>query len=68
MSRNRGRGWRKHGLVSMGGRHCNAGRFCGAAQRKASTHTQDLLSRMYQLSLDPPVRGRFHQSVTNGNR
>jgi hypothetical protein len=69
MSRNRGRGveeararfdWAK-GSISLG---------APAAQREESLPrgSQDLVSFMYQLALDPPARGRTRVTVTNGSR
>jgi hypothetical protein len=68
MSRNRGRGpeqarakfdWATS-LVTLEG-------LAAAHTEQLPPNTQDLLSLMYQLSLDPPGPGRFRQSVTNGN-
>jgi hypothetical protein len=69
MSRNRGRGpeearakfdWER-GAVQLEGSG-------GPHTEKLSGPTQDLLSLMYQISLDPPTRGRLQQTVTNGSR
>ncbi len=68
MSRNRGRGteearaqfnW-ESATITLG----------AAARQRDETlpaRSQDLLSFMYQLSLDPPAPGRVQQAVTNGS-
>lgn len=69
MSRNRGRGseearaqfdW-SQGTVTLGA--ANAQR-----EQALPIGTQDLVSFMYQLALDPPKPGRTTVSVTNGSR
>jgi hypothetical protein len=67
MSRNRGRGGEEararfdwnDAILSLEG-------SAPARNEKLPAGTQDILSLMYQLSLDPPTMGRFSRSVTNG--
>jgi hypothetical protein len=69
MSRNRGRG-PEQARAKFDWDAANIRLEGGAAPRNESLpqNTQDLLSLMYQLSLDPPAPGRFRQTVTNGAR
>jgi hypothetical protein len=68
-SRNRGRGnedasaqfdWDK-AVVKLG-------RVASLRQESLPARSQDLLSFVFQLSIDPPVPGRLRQVVTNGSR
>jgi hypothetical protein len=68
-SRNRGRGseeasaqfdWTKSTVV--------LGRTTQTREENLPVRSQDLLSFVYQLSLDPPAPGRLRQVVTNGSR
>jgi hypothetical protein len=69
MSRNRGRG-PEEARAKFDWDAANIRLEGSAAPRNESLppNTQDLLSLMYQLSLDPPAPGRFRQTVTNGSR
>jgi hypothetical protein len=69
MSRNRGRG-PEEARAKFDWDAANITLEGSAPPRNESLppNTQDLLSLMYQLSLDPPAPGRFRQTVTNGAR
>jgi hypothetical protein len=69
MSRNRGRG-PEQARAKFDWDAANIRLEGSAAPRdeRLPPNTQDLLSLMYQLSLDPPAPGRFRQTVTNGSR
>ena len=69
MSRNRGRGaeearvqfdWAAGSVI--------LGRATAQRREPLPQGSQDLVSFMYQLSLDPPRPGRFHLPITNGSR
>jgi hypothetical protein len=44
------------------------GRVPSLRQESLPAHSQDLLSFVFQLSIDPPLPGRLRQVVTNGSR
>lgn len=67
MSRNRGRGGEEaRARFDWNGAILFLEGSAPARNEKLPAGTQDILSLMYQLSLDPPAMGRFSRSVTNG--
>ena len=69
MSRNRGRGT-EEGQAEFDWQNASVTLGAAAAQHNENLppRTQDILSFMYQLALDPPPPGRFRQSLTNGTK
>ena len=69
MSRNRGRGTEEaRARFDWDGSSVTLESAAASRNESLPPRTQDLLSLMYQLSLDPPAVGRFRQTVTNGSR
>lgn len=69
MRRNRGRGTEEaRAQFNWEGATLTLGPVAGQRQESLPARSQDLLSFMYQLSLDPPPTGRLRQVVTNGTR
>ena len=69
MSRNRGRGAEEASArFDWGEATVTLGRTAQTRRENLPSRSQDLLSFMYQLSLDPPPPGRLRQVVTNGSR
>ena len=69
MSRNRGRGTEEtRARFDWDGASVVLEAAAVERQQSLPEHTQDLLSFMYQLSIAPPLPGRFRQSLTNGAR
>ena len=69
MSRNRGRGAEEsRASFDWKGASVTLVSASGARNETLPKRTQDLLSLMYQLAVNPPPRGRFSQPVTNGAR
>ena len=68
MSRNRGRGTEEAKATFDWSEESVTLGAAGERQVSLPARTQDLLSFMYQLSVDPPPHGRFRQPLTNGSR
>lgn len=69
MSRNRGRSTEEaRAQFNWDGATVMLGPAAGQRQESLPARSQDLLSFMYQLSLNPPPPGRLRQVVTNGSR
>lgn len=69
MSRNRGKRTEEaRAHFNWTGATVTLGPAAGQRQETLPARSQDLLSFMYQLSIDPPPPGRLHQVVTNGSR
>jgi hypothetical protein len=69
MSRNRGRGLEEaRAQFNWDGATVSLGSAAQQRQEALPPRSQDLLSFMYQLALNPPARGRVRQVVTNGSR
>jgi hypothetical protein len=67
MSRNRGRGTEQaRAVFDWNGATVTLDGSAAPRNEKLPPDTQDILSLMYQIALDPPPMGRFQRSVTNG--
>ncbi|HUP93924.1 MAG TPA: DUF3108 domain-containing protein [Burkholderiales bacterium] len=69
MSRNRGRGT-EEAQAEFDWENASLRLGSAAAQHNENlpARTQDILSFIFQLALDPPPPGRFRQSLTNGSK
>lgn len=69
MSRNRGRGLEEaRAVFDWSDGQVSLGASGAPTVQRLPPGTQDIVSIIYQLALDPPASGRVHFAVTNGRR